>query len=951
MLQYSASNVFTTAKLYPGPGALKIRCLNSLLTHQLLMPHKSPAQRSGKVPAPSPIDYPTERAQRAAQRIYKDCGLWPADFARGFGPDSWSVQLTTELSVLIQLTIAAKNVQLDDVRQRLKALTAKHIRADHQRLLRSDIAKDDDLTEEEESEQSAEEHNTPSQGRETHEISSVDDDDIVEVAPPTSTSLSKSDSHFRVSSNNVNATPRPAIREPYTTATFAKPSSVSSNATSNTALHPKPNRNVVLGRSHGATRAISKSASSNSGNLAPLPPKATATSSGTIRAPVGMPRNNSVSSTATPDSPAALSPQSSVKPRGVISAPVGRLDKRPGTSPASPKTPVESSQRTVASAVGPSTQVNNNSAGSQPTSTNPVQASTKSPALLTRRGETPRTRPSNPNTATNSAVQPSPNDPSSLTRPNGPPKTNFANRNLTPSTIIQPTSTTPTPTVRPSSQARSILSTTPNLSAQPSPKRGGVLGPTQAANETRVANTKPASNTIVQPSLAIKAVATPTIAKSSTQHIVGPNASDSATNNVINQTNTMSPGVAPSNSISRTSSTSSNIAPNSTAQPKAATAPSLVRSNTQSTASPSHSDQGPSNIALPVSDTALTITRSNSQPEINPSSSSSTPTISRPRRNIQPPIRRIYDTPQSSVRLNEAGQSRKRPAESPTQVSPRTPNPPLPQPITATATTASNVPSSRAQVVPTVVTSSRTAPSQNNQSRNLIAGSHTNGMNPPAKRQKTSDLGAPRPLAGATLDWRSMLPSGDEFKESLKIATIILSPTIERFEELLYAIDAEIRALTSIQRTLQLRGDELAQNKASATDALKDVDTETSSEKKMLQDLEDLSKKHPGDGEFRAFIDKRKKSIVEHDEVRTIVKDQLDRSASGLAKVEQELNVVFKRLKQLDEERVAVAKEKEGADIAAKRLNLMSRFMEPGWQTRLEMLESMMGDERGPSQP
>lgn len=118
----------------------------------------------------------------------------------------------------------------------------------------------------------------------------------------------------------------------------------------------------------------------------------------------------------------------------------------------------------------------------------------------------------------------------------------------------------------------------------------------------------------------------------------------------------------------------------------------------------------------------------------------------------------------------------------------------------------------------------------------------------------------------------------------------------------------------------------------------------------MLQDLEDLSKKHPGDDELRAFVDKRKKSIVEHDEVRTIVKDQLDRSTSGLAKVERELNVVLKRLNQLDEERAAVAKEKEGADIAAKRLKLMSRFMEPGWQARLDMLESMMGNERDVSQ-
>jgi hypothetical protein len=761
------------------------------------MPHKASAQRSGKAPVPSSIDYPTERAQRAAQRIYKACGLWPAEFARGFGPESWSVQLTTELSVLIQLTVAARNVQLEDVQQRLKTLTAKHIRADHQRLLRSDIAKvrdwlrdskgvdtkrprpstgnlvrrdliddeeddeddaneteeeleivakgievdggeydeDDDLTEEQESEMSAEEHNTPNERRETHEISSDDDDDddIAEIVPLATASLTKPNGHFRVSSNNVNATPSPATREPYTTATFAKPSSSGSNAASNTALHPKPNRNVVLSKSHSATQASPGSASPTSSKVTPSSPNAAAISSRTPRAPASMPRNNSAGSTATPSNAAAPSPQTSAKPRGVISAHVGRLDRRPGTNLAGPRTPVESLQSTVASAVGPSSQVNNGTSGSQPTSTNAVQTSTKSSTLLTRPGGTPRTMPSSPNTASNNAVLSNPNVPSSLTRPNGPPKTNLASSSLIPSTAAQPTPTTPAHIVRPNSQARSTLSTTPSLSTQPSPKRGGILSPTQAANETRVANTKPASNTIVQPKPAIRPVVTQAIAKFR---------------------------VAPSNAISQTSSASSNIAPNSAVQPKAATAPSLIRPNSQSTASPSHSDQGPISIVQPVSDTALTIARSNSQPEINPSNAPSTPTISRPRRNIQPPIRRIYDTPQSSVRLSEAGQSRKRPAESPTQVSPKTPNPPLPQPTTATATTTSNVSTPQTNIVPAVAPSSQTAPSHNNQSRNLIAGSHTNtGMNPPAKRQKITDTGAPRPLAGAALDWSSMLVS------------------------------------------------------------------------------------------------------------------------------------------------------------------------------------------------
>ncbi|KAM0193809.1 hypothetical protein ACHAPI_007465 [Fusarium lateritium] len=937
------------------------------------MPHRSPTQRSGrgKASAPSSIDYPTERAQRAAQRIHKACGLWPADFAKGFGPESWSVQLTAELSVLIELAVGAKDVQLEEVRQRLKTLTAKHIRSDHQRLLRSDIAKvrdwlrddkgvdtnrprpstgnmvtsditdgdeddedgdededdadeteeeleivakgievdrgeydeDDDLTEEQKSEKSAEEHNTPHEDRKTHEISS-DDDDIVEIVPPATGPRTKPNGNFRVSSNNVNATPSPATRAPYTTATFAKPSSASSNAASNTALNPKPNRNVVLGKLHGATEGSSRSASSTSNKVTPSSPKAAADYPQTFRASIGMPKNNYVGSNKTPNSPAASSPQTSTKSRsGIISAPVGKLDRRSGANLVNSRKSLPSSQGNVASAAGSSSQANSGTANPQSTSTNVLQTFTKSPTLRTPSGGTPRTRPSSPNTAPNNVVQSKPNDPSSLTRPNGPPKTNFARSNVA-------AQLTPASITRPNSQARSTLSTTPSLSARPSPKRGGVLGPTQAANEPGVAYNKPASTT-----------------------------------------NVMNSGVAASNMISQTSPASSNTALTSTFREKVATAPSLIRSNSQTTASPSQSDRGQSSIAQPVLDTTSKSARSNSQPEIDPSSAPSRLAISRPRRNIQPPIRQLYDTPQSSVRLSETGQSRKRPAESPTQGSPITPNSSLPQPATATATTTSNVSTPQTHIVPAAVPSPHTTPSHNNQSRSSVAGSHTNsGINPPAKRQKTTDIGTSRPFAGAALDWKTVLPSGNEFKESLRVATAILSPTVERFEELLYAIDEERRALANVQRTLQPRRDELAHNKASATDALKDVDKETSAEKKMVQDMEDLFAKHPGDSEFRAFIDKRKKFIMEHDEVRTVVKDQLDRSTNGLAKVERELSIVLKRLNQLEEERAAVIKEKEGADVAAKQLKFMSRFMEPGWQTRLEMLESMMGDECGASQ-
>jgi hypothetical protein len=116
-------------------------------------------------------------------------------------------------------------------------------------------------------------------------------------------------------------------------------------------------------------------------------------------------------------------------------------------------------------------------------------------------------------------------------------------------------------------------------------------------------------------------------------------------------------------------------------------------------------------------------------------------------------------------------------------------------------------------------------------------------------------------------------------------------------------------------------------------------------ENKLLRDLENLYNKYPGDNELRTFLDKRKRTALEHEEVYTIVKSQLDKSTAGLSKIDSEIALVTKRIGQLDVEKAEVMKEKIGIDTAAKRLMFMSRFMEPGWQARLAMVEEALAEE------
>ncbi|KAF6515326.1 hypothetical protein HZS61_005232 [Fusarium oxysporum f. sp. conglutinans] len=192
------------------------------------------------------------------------------------------------------------------------------------------------------------------------------------------------------------------------------------------------------------------------------------------------------------------------------------------------------------------------------------------------------------------------------------------------------------------------------------------------------------------------------------------------------------------------------------------------------------------------------------------------------------------------------------------------------------------------------------------------------------KRQKTADVRRPSSQVTGSLDWNALLPTGDEFRASLKAASAALEPHIKSFEELLTSINDEHRRLTAVERSLRLKNDEQAKDQKKAQDALKDVEKSMTTENKLLRDLEDLYNKYPGDNELRTFLDKRKRT-----------------STAGLFKTDSEIALVTKRTGQLDAEKAEVMTEKMGIDTTAKRLMFMSRFMEPSgkldwlWMRRL----------------
>jgi hypothetical protein len=109
-----------------------------------MTPKLSSARKRGRPSlngASSSPDYPTQRALHAAQRIHQACGMWPTELCKGFLPETWGIRLIEGLSALVSLVVAAENVELDEVRHRLKVFATSHPRSDRPRLRKSDIAK------------------------------------------------------------------------------------------------------------------------------------------------------------------------------------------------------------------------------------------------------------------------------------------------------------------------------------------------------------------------------------------------------------------------------------------------------------------------------------------------------------------------------------------------------------------------------------------------------------------------------------------------------------------------------------------------------------------------------------------------------------------------------------------------------------------------------------------
>ncbi|KAL5610577.1 hypothetical protein FOBRF1_006694 [Fusarium oxysporum] len=223
------------------------------------------------------------------------------------------------------------------------------------------------------------------------------------------------------------------------------------------------------------------------------------------------------------------------------------------------------------------------------------------------------------------------------------------------------------------------------------------------------------------------------------------------------------------------------------------------------------------------------------------------------------------------------------------------------------------------------------------------ANSSESRMAPSVKRQKTEDVQSRLSQTSGLLDWNALLPSGNEFKESLKAASTALAPSVKSFEQLLTSINDEHSRLTAVKRSLSSQRDELVEELEKAQEAVEDVEKSIATDNEILRDLEDVYNKYPGDKELLTFLEKRRKTSDEHQEVHTIVKSQLDKSSAGLSKTESEIALVTRRLNQLEAERAEVMTEKEGADKAVKQLMVMSRFMEPGWQATLDMLEQVSG--------
>ncbi|KAK2684555.1 hypothetical protein QWA68_016665 [Fusarium oxysporum] len=378
----------------------------------------------------------------------------------------------------------------------------------------------------------------------------------------------------------------------------------------------------------------------------------------------------------------------------------------------------------------------------------------------------------------------------------------------------------------------------------------------------------------------------------------------------------------------------------------------------------------------------------NGQSEAHLATSKSNSTAAEPntrlRRSHQLPSRLVHDTPQSTVRRSgeskehttatfapkisqdshsstqqQAPPSSQTPAPLPTTASQGAMRPPQQPPIILPKVTtcqsalqpvqrSSSQPSTPRPIAPA---GSNKHPAQSSPVNTFTsfnqtaANSSVSRMARSVKRQKTDDVQSRLSQTSGSLDWNALLPSGNEFKENLKAASTALAPPVKSFEQLLTSINDEHSRLTAVKRSLSSQRDELAEELKKAQEAVEDVEKSIVTDNEIFRDLEDVYNKYPGDKELLTFLEKRKKRSDENQEVYTIVKSQLDKSSAGLSKTESKIALVTGRLSQLEAERAEVMKEKEGVDKAAKQLMVMFRFMEPGWQATLDMLEQVLGDD------
>ncbi|KAG6990042.1 hypothetical protein FOFC_13776 [Fusarium oxysporum] len=327
---------------------------------------------------------------------------------------------------------------------------------------------------------------------------------------------------------------------------------------------------------------------------------------------------------------------------------------------------------------------------------------------------------------------------------------------------------------------------------------------------------------------------------------------------------------------------------------------------------------------IPGTRSAKQLQRSNSQPSASISASNSPSSATpRPQSSSQP----LASPPTSATSQNTQQQSGSWPSAS----HPQAPQGVYTQLANSQQSTPHHLAASRGSKRP--AESSPTAAYVNN--------TPTNTSRSGAKRQRTSHALPQQSQLPRAINWDAVLPSGDEFIESLKNASDTIKPFTHKFEELLADIKGEQRKLSAFQSSLLHKKNDYTNDQKKAQDALKDVEESTANENTALRGLEEVYQKGPEDAELRSLINKRRQTIREHKEVYVIVKSQLEKRIARVYKTDHEIAVVTKRLGQLDAERANVLRQKEGAAKAAQRVNTMHCIMTLRWQNPGDTLEDL----------